>query len=213
MNTPKSPYDYIDSLLVVITKLTSEISERNAVIDTLKADIVRLNGHSNAVTDTMHTSVPLRRHDSGDDHRLHSKRGLRNERNERDWRLNASAGHTRSKMATPSGTARPSMTLSDVVKANETVTIEVIIRVPTGSNNATLANATTTFDGTDLVVKECELIPSLVGMKSSKPGEILYKFIDGLVSAGHLKQKFTVAPWKLCYVERDGIKVSLESLR
>jgi hypothetical protein len=50
-------------------------------------------------------------------------------------------------------------------------------------------------------------------MKSSKPGEILYKFIDELKSSGHIKKTFTIAPWKLCFVERDGVKKSLEELR
>jgi hypothetical protein len=50
-------------------------------------------------------------------------------------------------------------------------------------------------------------------MKSSKPGEILYKFIDELKNSGHIKKTFTIAPWKLCFVERNGIKKSLEELR
>jgi hypothetical protein len=104
------------------------------------------------------------------------------------------------------------MSLSDILEANETVTIQV----GTGKDaegKFTYTTATATFDGTDLVVKECELVESLVGMKSSKPGEILYKFIDELKSAGHIKRTFTIAPWKLCLVERDGIRSTLEELR
>jgi hypothetical protein len=104
------------------------------------------------------------------------------------------------------------MTLSDVLEANETVTIQV----GTGKDSEgkfTYTTATATFDGTDLNVTECELVESLVGMKSSKPGEILYKFIDELKNTGHIKRTFTIAPWKLCFVERDGIRSTLEELR
>jgi hypothetical protein len=104
------------------------------------------------------------------------------------------------------------MSLSDVLKKGESVTIQV----GTGKDsegNFTNTTAEATFDGTDLVVDECELVESLVGMKSSKPGEILYKFIDELKSAGHIKRTFTIAPWKLCFVERDGVKQTLEELR
>jgi hypothetical protein len=104
------------------------------------------------------------------------------------------------------------MTLADVLKAEEEVTMEV----RTGKDaegNDTQATIVATFDGTDLVVKECELVESLVGMKSSKPGEILYKFIDELKAADHIKRTFTIAPWRLCFVERDGGRKSLEELR
>ncbi len=107
---------------------------------------------------------------------------------------------------------RPSMTLADVLKKDEEVSMEV----RTGKDdegNDTHATVEATFDGSDLVVEECELVPSLVGMKSAKPGEILYKFIDELKSAGHIKRTFTIAPWRLCFVERGGARKSLEELR
>jgi hypothetical protein len=107
---------------------------------------------------------------------------------------------------------RPTMSLSDVLKADEEVTMEV----RTGKDaegNDTRATIMATFDGTDLAVKECELVESLVGMKSSKPGEILYKFIDELKAGDHIKRTFTIAPWRLCFVERDGVRKSLEELR
>ena len=107
---------------------------------------------------------------------------------------------------------RPTMTLADVLKADEEVTMEVRAGKD-GEGNDTQATIVATFDGTDLVVKECELVESLVGMKSSKPGEILYKFIDELKAADHIKRTFTIAPWRLCFVERDGGRKSLEELR
>jgi hypothetical protein len=77
----------------------------------------------------------------------------------------------------------------------------------------TYTTAQATFDGTDLTVTACELVEPLVGMKSSKPGEILYKFIDELKNAGHITKTFTIAPWRLCSVEREGNKMTLEQLR
>jgi hypothetical protein len=104
------------------------------------------------------------------------------------------------------------MSLSDVLKENE----EVSIHVHTGKDKEGEfidAIATATFDGTDLTVTECEQVESLVGMKSAKPGEILYKFIDELKKSGTIQKTFTIAPWKLCFVERDGARLSLEQLR
>ena len=218
-----STVDYTPVLLAQLTDLQMRVTKQDATIAALKAEVERLTGHSLAVPDTMRTSVPLRSHDSGDVRR--QQRGPRPNggagRPARDGdrapRTNASTtSRSRPKVAPsgdkPSGTERPSMSLSDILEANEIVTIQV----GTGKDaegKFTYTTATATFDGTDLVVKECELVESLVGMKSSKPGEILYKFIDELKSAGHIKRTFTIAPWKLCLVERDGIRSTLEELR
>jgi hypothetical protein len=109
-------------------------------------------------------------------------------------------------------TPHPTMALSDVLEKDEVVTIQV----GTGKDaegNFTNTTATAVFDGTDLNVTECSLVASLVGMKSSKPGEILYKFIDELKNSGHIKKTFSIAPWRLCFVERNGVKKTLEELR
>ncbi len=102
---------------------------------------------------------------------------------------------------------RGPIALSTVLRDGENVTI--CVRVGDSEETTCLA----TFDGTNLNVKKCDLAPSLVGTSSSKPGEILYKFIDLLKEGGHIKRTFTIAPWKLCFVERDGKKMSLEELR
>ena len=215
-----STVDYTPVLLAQLTDLQMRVTKQDATIAALKAEVERLTGHSLAVPDTMRTSVPLRSHDSGDVRR--QQRGPRPNggagRPPRDGdrapRTNgASAPRSRPKVA-PAGekSERPTMSLSDVLEENEIVTIQV----GTGKDaegKFTYTTATATFDGTDLVVKECELVESLVGMKSSKPGEILYKFIDELKSAGHIKRTFTIAPWRLCFVERDGVRKSLEELR
>lgn len=75
------------------------------------------------------------------------------------------------------------------------------------------ADLVAVFDGDRLVVTACELAPGLVGASVVKPGEILYRFMEELHVAGHLKRMFTVAPWKLCVVVREGVEVTLEELR
>jgi hypothetical protein len=129
----------------------------------------------------------------------------------------SSAPRSRPRVASTTGSTKekvphPTMSLSDVLVKDEVVTLQV----GTGKDadgNFTNTTATATFDGTDLNVTECALVASLVGMKSSKPGEILYKFIEELKTAGHIKKTFSIAPWRLCFVERDSVKKSLEELR
>jgi len=116
-------------------------------------------------------------------------------------------------VSTPtSGGPHPSMSLSDVLRSGE----EVTMTVNTGKNdegNFITTTVLASFDGTNLTVTGCDLVSSLVGTTSAKPGEILYKFIDGLMEGGHIKRKFSIAPWKLCSVVRDGQRRTLEQLR
>jgi hypothetical protein len=104
------------------------------------------------------------------------------------------------------------LTIQDVLHLNEEVTIQVRT-VQEDESVVSHATCVTAFDGVHLVVKACELVPELVGMSSTKPGEILYKFIEALTNGGHIKRAFSTAPWKLCFVERDGKRLSLEDLR
>ena len=108
--------------------------------------------------------------------------------------------------------SREPVQLSTLLKTNEEVTFFVYngkdehgqsIRITAGS----------TFDGTNLNVTTCDLVPSLVGTQTQKPGEILYKFIEELKNGGHIKRTFSVAPWKLCFVKRDGAELTLDQLR
>ena len=104
------------------------------------------------------------------------------------------------------------LTIQDVLHLNETVTMEIGIGKD-AAGNFLQTTCVTTFDGVTLTVTACELVPSLNGMSTTKPGEILYRFIEELKNSGHLKKPFTIAPWRLCFVLRDGKKMSLEDLR
>jgi len=104
------------------------------------------------------------------------------------------------------------MTIQDILHINEVVTIQVGV----GRNDEGHIRQTTcvtVFDGVNLTVTNCELAPSLVGMSTSKPGEILYRFIEELKKGDHIKKTFTIAPWRLCFVVRNGKQMNLEELR
>jgi hypothetical protein len=104
------------------------------------------------------------------------------------------------------------VSLSDILTSNE----EVTFYVNTGKDakgEFTKATVITTFDGTNLNVTRCDLVSSLVGLQTQKPGEILYKFIEELKNQNHIHRTFSVAPWKLCYVVRDGQNTTLDQLR
>ena len=227
-----SSVDYTPVLLAQLTDLQMRVTKQDATIAALKTEVERLSGKTITVNDslssTMRTSVPLRpkpgssypqrdgqrdgpRDSYSRDNRPH---GVATQRDGHMRQHHDSTHRTRPKVATTKSddAPRPTMSLSDVLENGEKVTIQV----GTGKDSEgkfTHTTASATFDGTDLVVNECQLVESLVGMKSSKPGEILYKFIDELKSAGHIKRTFTIAPWKLCFVERDGVKKTLEELR
>lgn len=102
-----------------------------------------------------------------------------------------------------------SVPLSAILQPHEVVTVRILLR----KEETNHADLVASFDGEHLVVTACELIPTLVGMSVIKPGEILYRFMEELHTAGHLKRMFTVAPWKLCVVLREGVEVTLEELR
>jgi hypothetical protein len=209
-----SSVDYTPVLLAQLTDLQMRITKLESMNATLTSEVERLSGKPVITDPTMRTSVPLRPKPMSDFKTQSNTRGARVQ--SRVPRDDARAPRSRPKVATERDTKRqgerPTMSLSDVLHSGE----EVTIQVGTGKDeegNFTYTTASSTFDGTELTVTECELVDSLVGMKSAKPGEILYKFIDELKSAGHIKRTFTIAPWKLCFVERDGNRMSLEELR
>jgi len=106
----------------------------------------------------------------------------------------------------------PPVNLSDLLQMDETVTFQINTGKD-GEGNITFKTVLATFDGTNLTVKECEAIPSLVGMTSTKPGEILFKFMFALKEANLITRTFNALPWRLCSVVRDGIRQTLSQLR
>ena len=187
--------DFNSILLSQMTDLQMRISKQDATITALKSQVDRLSGQTNVTP--MRISVPL-----------HDGRPPRAPRDSRAPRRDARDPHDRKPRV---GTPYPTMSLSDVIEPDEEVTIQIKTVLNDGVQE--YATALTVFDGTDLEVTDCELADSLVGLKSSKPGEILYKFMEALKDAGHIKNTFGIAPWRLCFVERNGVKKTLEELR
>ena len=198
-----STVDYTPIILAQLTDLQGRATKQDAVIAALLTTVERLSGQTITVSDTMRTSVPLRSHDSASGF----KRGRPQVAGVRPQ-----VAKGRGPLKPKDSQAYPSVSLSDVLSKDEHVTIQVGTGKDT-DGKFVYTSALAIFDGSDLVVTECPLVASLVGMKSSKPGEILYKFIDELKSSGHIKRTFTIAPWKLCSVERNGKTMTLEEVR
>ena len=226
-----SSIDYTPVLLAQLTDLQMRVTKQDLLIASLTAEVEKLSGRKVVVNEgtTMRTSVPLRSHTDGPKpYHTHndSSRPQRSSNDRSTPRTNAGGyerpanrentdsrtPRTRPRVSEAERAPRPTMSLADVLRKDEIVNIVVHTGKDEGGNFID-STAVATFDGTDLIVTECELVGSLVGMKSSKPGEILYKFIDELKSAGHIKRTFTIAPWKLCFVNRNNIRQSLEDLR
>jgi hypothetical protein len=202
-----SPIDYTPIILAQLTDLQGRVTKQDAVIAALLATVERLSGQTVTVRDTMRTSVPLRSYESRDTSDMRPLRARPQVAGVRPH--NPVKGRLPFK---PKDSAYPSVSLSDVLSKDERVTIQVGVG-KNADGTFSYTSALAIFDGSDLNVTECPLVASLVGMKSSKPGEILYKLIDELKSTGHIKRTFTIAPWKLCSVERDGKTMTLEEVR
>jgi hypothetical protein len=101
--------------------------------------------------------------------------------------------------------------LSDILNEGETTTFT--INTGKDANGLTQATTKAVFDGTNLTITECATIPHLVGMKTTKPGEILFKFMNDLKEKGIIQRTFNALPWRLCSVEREGVKLTLSQLR
>jgi len=208
-----STVDYTPIVLTQLTDLQGRVTKQDAVIAALLSTVERLSGQTITVSDTMRTSVPLRSHQSSDRPprgRPQVAGGRPQLASTKSVRERAPFNERQPFKAKDSG--YPSVSLSDVLSKDERVTIQVGVGKD-ADGKFTYTSALAVFDGSDLLVTECPLVSSLVGVKSSKPGEILYKFIDELKSAGHIKRTFTIAPWKLCSVERDGKTMTLEEVR
>ncbi len=128
-------------------------------------------------------------------------------------RVRPAIAATEGKPSGGSGAETTPLPLSDVLKKDEVVTVEVGLTRYEDGTFSNYATCVAKFDGTDLNVTECDLAGEMAGFKTSKPGEILYKFMDALIKGKHIKGKFACPPWKLCSVVRDGAKVTLDELR
>lgn len=197
-----SSVDYTPILLAQTTDLQMRVTNLESIINTLKAELERVTGHTINVksTNTVKTSVPLTNRPAQWVPKQQTNNTINNN--------NSTTGVRRKPMVAKSENSKgKELTIQDILKKDE----EVTIKIRTSDSDYTTALAT--FNGNELNVTKCELAPSLVGMKTSKPGEVLYKFMNELKTSGHITRTFSIAPWRLCSVERDGSTKTLEELR
>lgn len=125
-------------------------------------------------------------------------------------RIGATGGASRPER--PERTGPPPVALTAILNDGEDVTMTI----GTGKDeegNFTNTSCVAVFEGEQFTITDAELAPELVNQTFKTPGEALYKFMDQLKQNGHIKRTFSVAPWKLCSVERDGKTVTLQDLR
>ena len=106
----------------------------------------------------------------------------------------------------------PAMSLSELLNDGEVVTFS-IIKGKDENGNLLHSTLDAEYKDAQLTVTSCLDIPTLEGVVSSKPGEILYKFMFALKERGIITRTFQALPWRLCSVLRDGQRVSLAQLR
>jgi len=191
-----------------ISNLQSAVASLTVSIATLTAEVAHLSGKS-FPPHTMKTSIPLTpMHQSTS--RSYNRPADAGRRPYREMRNQAVQPHLVQQSAQQA--APRTIALSDILMTDEEITFYVNTGND-GNGNMTQTTAVASFNGTDLIVSTCNLVPSLVGLQTQKPGEILYKFIEELKNANHIKRTFSVAPWKLCYVVRNGQQQTLDELR
>ena len=109
---------------------------------------------------------------------------------------------------------KPQWNLSTLLNENEEVTFSVGLGRDDRGMHSQFTTLSSTFDGKEFLVTSAveECTKELIGMRSDKPGAILFKFIELLHTNSIIPEKFSVAPWKLCSVIRGGKRLTLEYL-
>lgn len=190
-----------------IIEMQNTIAHLSATVNALVTEVARLSFASQSGR-VMKTSIPLLPTQPA---QVHGNRMVKHP--QQNGRRPYGELCQSANMDTASKPSHAPVPLSTLLKTNEDVTFFVYVEDKQISPRPIRTTAEATFDGTYLTVKSCDLVPSLAGMKTEKPGEILYKFIEELKNGGHIKRTFNVAPWKLCFVKRDGAEVTLDKLR
>jgi hypothetical protein len=190
-----------------LTDLQNRLTVAETAIAALTAQVHYLSGHQTQVK----TAIPLQSVQARGGRISYNNRVSYNGRDGYNGASSASASRSYAQPQNDQENWAPTA-LSDILQNNEDVTFTI----DTGKNAQgafTTTTAVAVFDGTNLKVKACADIPSLIGMTSSKPGEILYKFMNELKEANLITRTFQALPWRLCSVERDGQRETLSNLR
>lgn len=208
-------------IMAQLTDLQMRVTTHEATITALKQEIERLTRNNsrtmnvsaqpftpNTGNGRMMTSIPLQ----GNNAPSTPRRPTNPSSTAAPKKILRPRVQTQTESAEASGESQAiQISLNSILREGE----DVMIRVGTGKDSEgrfQFTHCFANFDGNQLIVDKCELAPALVGMKSAKPGEILYAFMSNLKENGHINAMFKIAPWKLCSVERDGETVTLDKL-
>jgi hypothetical protein len=223
-----STLDMSTLILAQITDLQRRVTAQDAIIESLKLEIIRLSRQNYSQTPSPHSNqfkplpTPNRntnRHVAP--HGILPKPTIPLTPHSPAMNTSTNGVTPRRRpivhseaSATGTATVPVPVALSAILNSGETVYIEApVSRGPDRKFNK-FATMETTFDGENLVVTACESIASLVGEKSDKPGTLLFKFFNGLCDAGVSDCRGTkLAPWKWCHVLRGDDKITLDALR
>ena len=168
-----SKIDYTPMILAQITDLQMRLTKQDETISALKAEVERLSGRPSSFSSghSFKTSVPLQhkphthsRETGSVDNRPNRPDGKRPDGKRTRPQV---AGVKPESGASGAGTVndKTPYNLNELIKTNE----EVTIKVGTGKDeegNFLSTFAYATFDGTNLTVNKCELVPSLIGLKT-----------------------------------------------
>jgi len=175
----------------------------------------RLNAPNAPQTQSLQTAIPLQGRRPYAQHVQHASHAHASQSHAHASQSHASQSHASQSHASQSQSQSQDppapIPLSEILTAGEVVTFGIF----TGRDENGIKTSTVlaTFDGTDLTVTECATVPSLVGLKTPKAGEILFKFMNGLKEANLIENTFNALPWRLASVQRNGQKVTLAQLR
>jgi len=207
----------IQMILAQITDLQRRITNQDAVIVCLKDEIASLRGtgqrspHTIAPRPPIH-ATPSPTTESTDDEKQ-QQRPLRKRPGIAPIPPATGTGGT-------GGTGeekkeqRSQWNLSTLLNENEEVTFSVGLGRDDRGMHSQFTTLSSTFDGKEFLVTSAveKCTKEMIGMKSDKPGAILFKFIELLYENSIIHEKFSIAPWKLCSVIRGGKRLTLEYL-
>jgi hypothetical protein len=192
-----------------ISELQQRLYVAENTIAALSAEIDRINGFKPVTRQNIPTSIPLVPMQPS--FPVYQSSGFRLPPQHAQHTSQSRGGFAGRFQRGPNDAEPIPTNLSDILNEGETTTFT--INTGKDANGLTQATTKAVFDGTNLTITECATIPHLVGMKTTKPGEILFKFMNDLKEKGIIQRTFNALPWRLCSVEREGVKLTLSQLR
>ncbi len=205
-----APHDIMTQMILAqITDLQRRVTNQDALIASLKEEIHMLRGN------TPSYPVPRMIQPQAQQQQPQAQQQQQQQQQQpRPIRKRPTIATATTSSAEEKKADKPQWNLSTLLHKDEEVEVQVGVGRNDRGSHSQFTTLTTIFDGKSFTVTAAAdpAASSLVGFQSDKPGAILFKFIDALYSDGVIKEKFSIAPWKLCSVLRDGKRLTLETL-